>query len=58
MPCRMEKTTRSSYTCRDYRQEMQLLGLKKRLQEDGLDSTEKTAIEVQVKKLEKALGLD
>ncbi len=55
----MEKTTRSNYTCQDYREEMQLLGHKKRLQQDAsLDPAEKAALQAQIEKLEKALGMD
>ena len=54
----MEKTGPSNYTCRDYREEMQLLGLKRRLQQNGLAPAEKAVIEAEIEKLEKALKLD
>jgi hypothetical protein len=52
----MQKT--GNYTCRDYREEMQLLGLKKRLQEKDLNAAERAAIETEIEKLEKALKMD
>ena len=52
----MEKT--GNYTCRDYREEMQLLGLKRRLQEKNLGPAERAAIAAEIEKLEKALKMD
>jgi hypothetical protein len=49
---------KSKYTCNDYREEMRLLGLKKRLNENKLSKTEKQAIEAEITKLEKALRMD
>jgi hypothetical protein len=46
-----------TYTCSDYREEMRLLGLKKRLNEKNLSKTEKQSIEAEIAKLEKALRL-
>jgi len=46
------------YTCNDYREEMRLLGLKKRLNEKNLSKTEKQSIEAEIIKLEKALQMD
>ena len=46
------------YTCNDYREEMRLVGLKKRLNEEKLNSTEKQIIEAEIAKLEKALQMD
>ena len=48
----------SKYTCSDYREEMRLIGLKKRLNEDNLNRTEKQAIEAEIAKLEKILHLE
>ena len=48
----------SPYTCNDYRAEMQLLGLKKQLNEKDLSPTEKQALEAEILKLEKALQMD
>jgi len=46
---------KTSNTCNDYREEMRLLGLKKRLNEKNLSKTEKQIIEAEITKLEKAL---
>ena len=48
----------SSYTCGDYRQEMVLLALKKRLAEGGLAPAERQILEKEVAELEKAMGMD
>ena len=46
------------YTCNDYREEMRLLGLKKRLNEKNLSKIEKQTIEAEITKLEKVLQMD
>lgn|GEM_PF-542099 len=46
------------YTCSDYREEMRLIGLKKRLNEETLSQLDKQTIEAEIAKLEKALQLD
>jgi hypothetical protein len=46
------------YTCSDYREEMRLIGLKKRLHEETLSQVEKQTIEAEIVKLEKILQLD
>ena len=46
------------YTCSDYREEMRLIGLKKRLNEENLSRTEKKTIETEIAELEKTLQLD
>jgi len=45
------------YTCSDYREEMRLIGLRKRLHEENLSPTEKQVIEAEIAELEKALHL-
>ena len=47
-----------AYDCSDYREEMRLIGLKKRLHEENLSRTEKQALEAEIAKLEKALQLN
>jgi len=47
-----------TYTCNDYREEMRLLGLKKRLNENNLSKIEKQNIEAEITKLEKTLQMD
>ena len=49
---------KEKYTCSDYREEMRLVGLKKRLNEDSLSPTEKQIIEAEINNLEKTLQLD
>ncbi|MFC1828590.1 hypothetical protein ACFL0O_03145 [Thermodesulfobacteriota bacterium] len=46
------------YTCADYRAEMTLLGLKKRLHQEELGEEEKRAILLQIEELEAAMALD
>ena len=47
-----------AYTCADYREEMILVQLKRRLAREDLSEEEKTAIHLQIAKLEAAMGLD
>ena len=46
------------FTCSDYREEMRLLALKKRLDEKNLSMTEKQTIEAEITKLEITLQMD
>ena len=46
------------YTCSDYREEMRLLGLKKRLNENDLSPAEKRSLDAEIAKLQKALQMD
>ncbi|MGD9082491.1 MAG: hypothetical protein PVJ50_02700 [Desulfobacterales bacterium] len=46
------------YTCADYRIEMILLNLKRRLQQKGLSEKERGDILLQIKKLEAKMGLE
>jgi hypothetical protein len=50
--------SKNSYTCNDYREEMRLLGLKKRLSEANLSESEKQAVEAEIVRLEKAMQMD
>ena len=43
--------------CNDYRQEMMLLGLRRRLAEEDLSDSEKQAIEAEIEKLKESLQL-
>ena len=49
---------KNQYTCSDYREEMRLIGLKKRLSEEALSQREKQLIEAEISDLEKTLQLD
>jgi len=46
------------YTCNDYREEMILLGLQKRLSSGQLTSGEKENLLKEIAELEKQMGLD
>ena len=47
-----------AYTCADYRREMMLVALKKRLALDALTSEEKAAVRRRIRELEAAMELD
>jgi len=51
-------SSKKIYTCSDYREEMRLIGLRKRLGEAQLSRDEKKRIEAEIAELEKALQLD
>jgi hypothetical protein len=46
------------YTCADYRLEMILLNLKRRLQQEGLGEEERDHILFQIKELEAKMGIE
>ncbi|MBE9574435.1 MAG: hypothetical protein IMF20_04820 [Proteobacteria bacterium] len=46
------------YTCKDYRSEMKLLGLTRRLEEENLTKEERAQITQEIKELEKAMKID
>jgi len=46
------KKAKTQYTCAEYREEMMLLGLKKRLNNESLSDQEKETIIKEIKKLE------
>ena len=50
--------TSDKYTCSDYREEMRLIGLRKRLHEGDLNQGEKRIIEAEIAELKKKLQLD
>ena len=45
------------YTCSDYRQEMRLLGLKRRLEQDDLSDEERGSIQAEIERLEQEMGM-
>jgi hypothetical protein len=45
------------YTCTDYRMEMMLIGLKRRLADPGLHDQEKKELLEQIRKLESEMGM-
>jgi hypothetical protein len=46
-----------AYTCADYREEMILLGLRRRLEDPDLPEEEKPIIQTRIRELEKSLQL-
>jgi len=46
------------YTCADYRSEMKLLGLKRRLEEENLSEEERVRIVQEIKELEKKMEMN
>jgi hypothetical protein len=49
-------TKQSTYTCNEYREEMILAGLKKRLSQTDLSDTERSEIEQEILRIEKVMG--
>ncbi len=47
-----------SYTCVDYRNEMILLALRRRLASEAMSADERKAIETQIRKIEKTMGIE
>ncbi len=47
-----------NYTCVDYRTEMILLGLRRRLESENLSEEEKNDIRRRIKEIETAMGLE
>ena len=47
-----------AYTCTEYRQEMVLLSLRRRLADPTLSPSEKKELEAQVRKLEADMGMN
>ena len=46
------------YTCTEYREEMQLLGLKRQLEDPGLTEKERRRITDRVRELEAQIGME
>lgn len=46
------------YGCSDYREEMRLMGLKRRLEQADLPADERENLEKEIAVLEKTMGLD
>lgn len=51
------KPPSKNYTCNDYREEMRLLGLKKRLLVEDLPESEKRELLAEIALLEKKMGM-
>ena len=50
--------TMHRYTCTDYREEMMLLGLRKRLRDEQLSESEREKILQEIRYLETEMGMD
>jgi len=53
-----EKPKPEQYGCSDYREEMRLMGLKRRLEKDGLSDNERHKLRAEVEALEAKMGMD
>lgn len=53
---RDQDTAKAVYTCNEYREEMILLGLRRRLQQPGLAEEERTRLAGEIARLEKEFG--
>ncbi len=53
-----DSETASKYTCNEYREEMILLGLQRRLASDGLSCKEKENIKEEIARIEKQMGIE
>jgi len=51
-------TPKGKYTCNEYREEMILLGLQKRLSSNRLSPKEKENLLMEIAKIEKQMGID
>ncbi len=49
---------KKKYNCHEYREEMTLLGLKKRLNTPGLSAQERRQIDEEIRKLEAEMGME
>ena len=48
----------NTYTCNEYREEMMLLGLKKRLSQENLTEEEKQIVIADIEQLESAMSME
>ncbi len=54
----MMKTKDNKYTCTEYREEMMLLSLNRRLNNEELSDSERQEITAEIKKLKSAMDMD
>ena len=54
----MKERKKKRYTCAEYREEMRLLAMRKRLEQNDLTDSEKAAIREEVQRIEVVLGMD
>lgn len=48
--------TNDRYTCKEYREEMILVGLQKQLEQENLSQEKREEIETEIRKIEKIIG--
>ena len=53
----MEEKEEYTYTCNEYREEMILVNLHKRLQQEGLAEEDRQKIQKEIERLEEQMGL-
>lgn len=53
----MQPSPLRTYTCSDYREEMRLLALKRRLAQDGLTDEERRRVAAEIERLERAMAM-
>lgn len=53
-----ELPPKSRYTCSEYREEMMLLGLKRRLHAEDVSEEERKSLEERIKDLESSMGMN
>jgi hypothetical protein len=46
------------YTCNEYREEMRLLGLRRRLEQQSLSEDERAKLVAEIESLERAMAMD
>lgn len=54
----MKPSPLRKYTCADYREEMRLLGLRRRLERDDLSEEERERLRTEVEAIEQSLSLN
>ena len=53
----MKPSPLRKYTCSDYREEMRLLGLKRRLEQDDLPEDERRRLADEIERIERAMAM-
>lgn len=53
----MKSSRGRTYTCSDYREEMRLLGLRRRLEQEGLSRQERARLRKEIEQLERVLAM-
>lgn len=53
-----EKDSKQSYTCSDYRAEMILLSLQRRLERNDLPDSERKSLEAEIKRIKDEMEMD